>query len=513
MSDVVFGQSYFLRFDSKLHRAMQPYAPLGTLYAASYLRARGYDVAFFDAMLADSEQEWARCLDLHRPRFALLYEDNFNYLSKMCLLRMRAAAFTMIELARARDCVVIVAGSDASDNAALYLQQGASYVLRGEGEETLGELVDRLSGRSQQALAAIDGLAFVDAGETVETRRRADIQALDALPFPAWDLVDVSRYAEAWRRRHGHFSINMVTTRGCPYRCNWCAKPIWGQRYNVRSPENVVAELAWLKDTCRPDHISFADDIFGLQPGWIRRFADLVEARSLVTPFKCLSRADLLLRDGELEALRRAGCRTLWIGAESGSQEILDAMDKGLRVEDIREATRRARKAGIEIGFFLQFGYPGETRRQIEETFRLVRECRPDDIGISVSYPLPGTRFHAAVREELGVKRNWIDSGDLDMMYEGPFPTDFYRSLSVALHKEFRAAKLLRELPALLRDPRLLSRRHLHRAASALYGLCTLPLERLRLERCARQPRPKPSPERRNVSFRDTAARPTPPAS
>ena len=100
MTQILFGQSYYLRFDPKLWDAMMPYPPLGTMYAASYIRGKGYDVALFDAMLADSEDEWALSLDNHRPQYAIIFEDNFNYLSKMCLLRMREAAFTMIEMAK-----------------------------------------------------------------------------------------------------------------------------------------------------------------------------------------------------------------------------------------------------------------------------------------------------------------------------------------------------------------------------------------------------------------------------
>ncbi|HYN87614.1 MAG TPA: radical SAM protein, partial [Ardenticatenaceae bacterium] len=394
MSEVLFGQSYYLRFDPKLWEAMKPYPPLGTLYAASYVRSKGYEVALFDAMLADSEAEWAAALDRHRPRFAVIFEDNFNYLSKMCLLRMRQAAHTMSAMARERGCTVIVCGSDATDHAPKYFEHGADYVLLGEGELTLGELLDSLTGREPRSLEQILGLAWPEGA----TGRRPDIRDLDALPFPAWDLVDVERYRRVWEERHGFYSMNMVTTRGCPYHCNWCAKPIWGQRYNVRSPENVVAELKWLKETYRPDHIWFADDIMGLKPGWIQRFADLVEQHDARVPFKSLNRADLLLRGDTVSALRRAGCRTIWIGAESGAQKILDAMDKGTSVEQIYEAARRLHAAGIEVGFFLQFGYPGETREDIEKTLQMVRDCLPDDIGISVSYPLPGTKFFENVK-------------------------------------------------------------------------------------------------------------------
>ncbi len=488
MSEVLLGQSYTLRFDPKLYQAMQPYPPLGTLYAASLLRRRGRDVALFDAMLAQGEHEWAAALDRERPRFAVLFEDNFNYLSKMCLLRMREAAHAMSAMARARGCTVIVAGSDASDHAEEFLAAGADFVIVGEGELTLAELLDALAGRSQASPEAIQGLAFRRGDELVRTPARPVIAELDAMPFPAWDLVDVPRYEAIWRRRHGHFSMNMATTRGCPYHCNWCAKPIWGQRYHARSPGNVAEEMAWLKRTYRPDHIWFCDDILGLKPGWIERFAEEVAGRDARIPFKSLHRVDLLLKGDTIPALARAGCRTAWVGAESGSQKILDAMDKGTRVEQIREATRRLHEAGIEVGFFLQFGYPGETRADVEKTLQMVRDCAPDDIGMSVSYPLPGTRFHDAVRAELGTQRNWQDSSDLAMLYRGPFTTEFYRQLHVVLHKEFRARRTWRALGSWARRPAALRPRHLRQAAAMAWNAATLPLARTRLDRLERLP-------------------------
>lgn len=480
MSEILLGQSYFLRFDPKLWQVMQPYAPLGSLYAASYLRAHGYQVAFFDAMLAESEVEWEVALTQYQPRYAILYEDNFNYLSKMCLLRMRQAAFSMIKMAKERGCTVILCGADATDHAGQYIGQGADYVLLGEGEETLLELLDMLSGQSNRSVETILGLAYApqepDTNHhppaVIHNSRRPDIKDLDALPFPAWDLVDVGHYRKIWLGRHGYFSMNMVTTRGCPFHCNWCAKPIWGQRYHTRSPENVAAEMWWLKESYAPDHIWFCDDILGLKPGWLVHFADIVQAEGCMTPFKCLSRADLLTREGEVEALRRAGARTVWMGAESGSQKILDAMDKGTRVEQIRESTKRLQQAGIQVGYFLQFGYPGETREDIEKTIQLIRDGNPDDIGISVSYPMPGTKFFEAVHEQLGQKQNWQDSNDLAMLYHGEFSTGFYRKLHSVVHKEFRARKAWQALK---------QRLGWRYAARLGYNLMTLPIARKQL--------------------------------
>ncbi len=449
MTQILFGQSYYLHFDPKLWDAMQPYPPLGTLYAASYVRARGYDVALFDAMLADSEDEWAAALDQHKPQYAVIYEDNFNYLSKMCLLRMREAAFAMIAMAKQRGCTVILCGADATDHYADYFAKGADYVLLGEGEETLGELLDQLSAGKDA-----DNIIGLASRQTSVVSRRPDIKDLDSLPFPAWDLVDISKYKNVWLEHHGYYSMNMVTTRGCPYHCNWCAKPIWGQRYNSRSPENVAKEMKWLKENFAPDHIWFADDILGLRPHWIEKFADLLQENDSVIPFKCLQRADLI-NEKTAAALAKAGCKTVWIGAESGSQKILDAMDKGDKVEDIYRAAELLHRNGIEVGFFLQFGYPGEVWDDVQKTLQMVRDCAPDDIGISVSYPLPGTKFFERVKTELGEKQNWVDSDDLAMLYRGPYPQEFYRILHGRVHHEFRMRRAWRngDLHGIVRSP------------------------------------------------------------
>jgi len=490
--DILFGQAYFLRFDPKLWEAQQPYAPLGTLYAAASVRARGYSVALFDAMLAESVDEWSASLDRHRPRFAVIYEDNFNYLSKMCLLRMREAALAMIDAARARGIATIVAGADATDHAATYLDRGADVVIAGEGEITLVDVLDTLAGRRSGDLSKVDGVWLRGHdGRVVRTPAREIVRELDTLPLPAWDLVDVAKYESLWRARHGYFSMNIVTTRGCPYHCNWCAKPIYGQRYTARSPEHVVDEIAWLKRTYRPDHLWVADDIFGLKPGWIARFAELVQARDAAVPFKCLLRADQVTA-AVAAALKTAHCRTVWVGAESGSQRILDAMEKGTRVDQVAAATKLLRAAGIEVGFFLQFGYPGETRDDIEQTLQMVRACQPDDIGVSVSYPLPGTPFYERVKSQLGDKQNWLDSDDLAMMYSATYSPDFYRALYALVHSEFRVRKSLQA-----RNPIGLVRHWLR-----------LPLLRRRLERLS-APLPNTVPLLVPLSSPHAAAIPT----
>jgi radical SAM superfamily enzyme YgiQ (UPF0313 family) len=484
MTDVLFTHSYFLRFDPKEWKAMMPYLPLGTLTAAAHVRRQGHSVALFDSILAEGEHGLARALAAHRPRVLVIYDDDFNYLTKMCLTRMREAAFTMIRMGREAGCDVIVHGSDPSDHAREYLDRGARAVVIGEGEHTLAELVDAVLAGADPS--GIPGLALPVAQQVVRTARRHVEADLDSFPLPARDLADIEMYRSAWRKRHGYFSMNIVTTRGCPFHCNWCAKPIYGQLYNSRSPESVVEEMAILARDYRPDHLWFCDDIFGLKPGWTDRFAELLSAQKFSIPFKCLSRADLLLKGTTVADLARSGCRSVWMGAESGSQKILDAMEKGITVSQIRDATQLLRRHGIRVGFFLQYGYTGETRADIDLTLAMVRSCRPDDIGISVSYPLPGTKFYEAVRNSLGAKRNWVDSRDLDPMLPTTYPRQFYRSLHAVTHKKLRIWQGVDVLKEAVAHPSRLNASSARRLAATAYHALTLPRHAMRLNALGR---------------------------
>jgi radical SAM superfamily enzyme YgiQ (UPF0313 family) len=437
MVDVLLTHSYHLNHDRKQVRKMQPYPPLGTLYAAALLRQSGFSVALFDSMLENPEQGFPEALARHRPKVVAIYEDNFNFLSKMCLTRMRQVAFGMIDAAKVYGSKVVVNGSDASDHCKEYLERGADYILLGEAEGTLLELMLSLSRHSDGNTENIRGLAYpgTRGGSPVRTPQRPLMRNLDLLPLPARDLIDMERYRSAWKKAHGFFSLNLVASRGCPYRCNWCAKPIYGDSFHGRSPEFIAQEMHKLREEFGVDHLWFADDLFGINNRWVQDLADQVERRDAAVPFKMQSRADLMQNE-TVAALARAGCVEVWMGVESGSQKILDAMQKGTRVEQVARARENLRKNGIRACFFLQFGYPGETWRDIEKTIQMVRETRPDDLGISVSYPLPGTKFHERVREQLGEKTNWVDSEDLSMMFKGAYTSEFYRALHDALHAE-----------------------------------------------------------------------------
>jgi anaerobic magnesium-protoporphyrin IX monomethyl ester cyclase len=443
--EVLFTHSYFLKFDPKQWKQMRPYPPLGTLYAAAMVRQNGFDVFLHDVMFADGPASLAKPLQVVRPDALVVYDDGFNYLTKMCLTNMRDAAFAMCKMAKNAGCKVIVCSSDAADHAGKYLDNGADYVIVGEGELTLVELLQAV-GHGNNEPAKVPGIVFRNTnGHTIYTSPRKVMHDLDALPLPAWDLVDIDKYKEAWQGSAGYFSINVSTTRGCPFKCNWCAKPIYGNRYNARSPQHVVDELVLMKNKFGFGHVWFCDDIFGLKPGWIMEFAAIVRENDLRFRFKIQSRADLLLSDEQTKYLAAAGCETVWIGAESGSQKILDAMDKGITTAQIAEATGLLKSQGISVGWFLQFGYPGETKEDIYETLEMVKTHMPDDIGVSVSYPLPGTQFYEKVGAQLKQKANWTDSDDLALMFRNTYSPVFYRRLHRYVHAHYRKLKTLKQ--------------------------------------------------------------------
>jgi anaerobic magnesium-protoporphyrin IX monomethyl ester cyclase len=434
---ILVAHSFFLQRDPKQSERLKPYPPLATLLAAALLREAGHDVALFDATFEPCAASFEARLDAVQPSAVLLIEDNFNFLTKMCTENRRGDALAMIGAARRRGCHVAVNGPDASDHPELYLGAGAHAVLTGEGEFGVVDLAAAFEGLGD--IGKTTGLILPGAsGRLRRTIPRRQEQDLDAVPLPAWDMVDAEAYRRAWTSAHGYFSWNLATSRGCPYSCNWCAKPTFGRRYSQRSPANVAEEMRRLKAEIAPDHIWFADDIFGMTEQWIVDFAHELLQRDAHIPFMLQSRANLI--DPRVaEALRAAGAEEVWLGVESGSQKILDAMDKGTKVDAARHATRTLKSNGIRVGWFLQLGYPSEQWEDIVATRDLVHDEAPDEIGVSVSYPLPGTIFHERVVAELGERRNWRDTDELAMLFQGTFVTAFYRMVRDALHADVSA--------------------------------------------------------------------------
>ncbi|MDP9010222.1 MAG: B12-binding domain-containing radical SAM protein [Pseudomonadota bacterium] len=439
MLSILVCHSYFLRLDQKQIARAKPYPPLATLQVVSLLREAGHRVSFFDAMLAEGIDEYDRLLEADAPQLVLFYEDNFNFLSKMCLATMRRAACDMIGSARRAGARVVAAGPDVSDAPGPYLRAGADLALVGEGLSTLLALLPRIDAqldiKNVDLVRGLSGIASLAGGKVMTASGTKGLALAQNAGLAAWDLVDMDRYRSVWMKAHGYFSLNMAASRGCSFRCTWCSKPIWGNQYLQRSPLEVAAEMSHLKRAFNPDHIWFADDIFGFRVDWVADFAAATQAADAQIPFTIQTRADLISARMAM-ALRDAGCKEAWIGAESGSQKVLDAMNKGTTVSEILTARDRLKSVGIRVGFFIQLGYLDEQLDDILATRDLLTAARPDDIGVSVSYPLPGTKFYDLVKAQMRAKTHWQESNDLDMMFHGTYTSDFYRAVRNLLHDQ-----------------------------------------------------------------------------
>ncbi|KYG80140.1 anaerobic magnesium-protoporphyrin IX monomethyl ester cyclase [Roseivirga ehrenbergii] len=470
MGRVLVTNTYFYPLDAKQWHFKKPYPPLGTIQISSLLKKEGHVVRFFDNCLNDDPRKINGVIEELKPDYLLIYDDGFNYLTKMCLTAMRDAAYTMAGLGQVAKAKVIISSSDSSDRFDQYLQNGVDYVVMGEGDTTVVELLSKLD--QELDPNEILGLAHLGSdGQVNKTVKRAVLQKLDDLPLAAWDLVDMEAYRKIWTTNHGYFSINIATTRGCPYKCNWCAKPIYGNRYNSRSPEHVIQEIKILTQDYGVNHFWMCDDIFGLTPSWVQQFNMLVKENNLNFKYMIQSRVDLLLKEDTIDVLVESGLETIWLGAESGSQHILDAMDKGITVEQIYEAVPKLQRRGVSVALFLQFGYLGETLEDIYRTIDMVQEIMPEEIGISVSYPLPGTKFYEKVKDDLQVKANWVDSDDLDLMFTNKYSPSFYKKLHRYVHNRHKLKRGLLALKQGVKSPSSINNKKLRQILTIGYHL------------------------------------------
>ena len=455
MLDILFSHSYYYPLDKKQWANKTPYPPLGTIYAASLMRQNGYSVSLFDTNLRSQSSDIEKEIQKKKPSFLVIYDDGFNYLTKMCLTNMREAAFEMISIGKKHNCTVIVNSSDSTDHYKKYIEAGADFIILGEGELTLKELISKL--KNQESVENLKGIVYHNKEEFITTPKRMVLKDLDELPMPAWDLVDVNAYKKVWAQRGNKFSLNLATTRGCPYKCNWCAKPIYGMRYNSHSPEYITKHISYLKENYGVTNFWMCDDIFGLKPRWVQNFNVELKKSNLTIEYVIQSRVDLLLKEDTIDALAESGLKEVWVGAESGSQKILNAMDKGTQLSQIYDATRLLKLKNINVAFFIQFGYLGETKEDIAKTISMIKELQPDNIGVSVSYPLPGTKFYDMVKDGLKLKSNWTDSDDLAMMFQGTFNSKYYKKLHRYVHKEYRKSQAITNFKQLIKSPSLAS--------------------------------------------------------
>ena len=254
----------------------------------------------------------------------------------------------------------------------------------------------------------------------VRTAPRALLRQLDELPMPKRDALDLQPYLTAWRERHGKNAISVSTMRGCPYTCRWCSRAVYGESYRRRSPRLVADEIEGdRRPATTPDTLWFVDDVFTIDHRWLEELTVELERRKLRVPYECITRADRL-NEKVVGLLKRSGCFRVWIGAESGSQKVLDAMDRRVTVEQVRDMIQLSKKHGIETGTFIMIGYPGETEADIEATIEHLKRADPDQFTITVAYPIKGTPFHDEVKKDIVELRPWNRTTDRDTSAAAP---------------------------------------------------------------------------------------------
>lgn len=431
MRDLLLTHGYFLLEDPKEQQIMKPYAPLGILYICSHLRSKGFSVDVFDTTFSRREE-----------LFNFLRTEKPSVLGVYANLMTRGNVIEILSVAREAGWKTVVGGPEPGAYALEYLQSGADFVVFGEGEVTMEELLQSMRAKETD-LSRIAGIAFLgNAGQMHQTAPRAQIAHLDQQPWPAREAIDIHRYVETWRTHHGTGSVNFITARGCPYRCNWCSHQVFGQSHRRRDPVLVVDEVEWLLRTYAPDMAWVSDDVFTINHAWMRAYASEMNRRGLHIPFECISRADRLNAE-MLDLLAELGCFRVWIGSESGSQRILDAMERGVKVEQVQNAVKLSRERGIQSGMFLMWGYEGEDLEDIEATIRHVSVSQPDIFFTTVSYPIKGTPYYKKIAGRLVQLEPWGKTSDRELKISGRHTRRFYAYADKLLRDEVSRAKFL----------------------------------------------------------------------
>jgi anaerobic magnesium-protoporphyrin IX monomethyl ester cyclase len=420
---LLLTHGYFLDEDPKEREIMKPYAPLGILYLSSHLRHKGFDVEIYDSTFG-SKQELFKLLDEGPPGLLGVYGT----------LMTRGNVVEIARHARNAGWRVVLGGPEPATYAEEYLAAGAHVVVVGPGELPLENLLR--SEMKPECWPAIQGLAFLGSdGSVVRTAPASLAGDLDSQPWPDRERIDMQRYLDTWRRHHGKGSVSLITARGCPYHCNWCSHAVYGKTHRRRSPKAVVDEVEWILGRYHPDMLWIADDVFTIHYGWLFDYAAEMRRRGLAIPFECITRADRI-NERVADTLASLGCFRVWIGSESGSQRVLDAMQRGVTVDQVRNAFRLCKASGIQTGMFLMWGYEGEELDDIEATVEHVKRCRPDIFFTTVSYPIKGTPYYAMVAPRLVSPAPWVQSTDREFRIRGRHTRGFYRYADDLLRSE-----------------------------------------------------------------------------
>lgn len=416
---ILLSHGYFLNEDTRELEIMKPYAPLGLLYISAYLEKHGVAHEVFDSTFSDFDG-FCKNLKHKQPILLALYT---NLMTKINVLKI--IDFVKKEKSLL-NCKIVLGGPEIRYNARNYLQNGADLLVVGEGEQTFLEICNKLK-QTGQLPFDVDGTASLNGKEVIFTNERALIKDLNELPMPARKNIDLAKYGEAWKKHHGYSMFSVSTMRGCPYTCKWCSRAVYGGTYRRRSAKLVVDEIEYLKQLYQPDRLWFVDDVFTINHKWLREFRDEVLSRNVVVPYEIITRADRMTQE-VIDILKQTGCFRVWIGAESGSQKIVDAMDRRVEVTRVREMIINTKKAGIEAGTFIMLGYPGEKKEDIKATIEHLQIADPTFYTITVAYPITGTPLYEEVNDSIQGKENWNTVTDRDYDFKRVHSKKYYQN-------------------------------------------------------------------------------------
>lgn len=437
---ILFTHAYYLSDDPKEQKIMKPYPPLGLLYVSAYLKSKNVANDVFDTTFSSQQLQLDYILE-KAPRVICIYT---NLMTKVEVIKL----MKILKTETYNFPKIVLGGPDVTFNVDNYLKAGADFLVIGEGEETTLELYDAIMNSSN--LHDVNGLAFLENGLVIQTNARTKFKELDELPLPNREAVNMQNYLDTWKTNHGKSSMTISTQRGCPYTCKWCSTAVYGQSYRRRPAVQVAAEMKMLKDQYNPDAIWFVDDVFTISHKWLTAFHEEVVKQNAQIRFECITRAERL-NEEILRLLKEAGCFRIWIGAESGSQEIIDAMDRRVDVNHVKKIIQDTNAMGIETGTFIMLGYPGETEKNIDETIQYLKEAKPTHYTITIAYPIKGTSLYNEIEEKITDRPNWETSTDRDIDFERTYSRKYYKyAVSKVVNEvEFDRAKSKTSLKAL----------------------------------------------------------------
>ena len=429
---ILFTHAYYLSGDLKEQKIMKPYPPLGLLYVSAYLISKNIPNNVYDSTFYTQENQLSYILE-KKPKVISIYTNLMTKIEVVKLIKILKTELYGFPR-------IILGGPDITYNIENYLKSGADFLIIGEGEETTYELYNAIINNGN--FNGINGIAFFEKNSVIQTQARTKFRELDELPLPNRDAIPIEKYLETWKKNHGESSMTISTQRGCPYTCKWCSTAVYGQSYRRRPAHLVAQEMKMLKDKYNPDAIWFVDDVFTISHKWLIAFHEEVVRQNAQIRFECITRAERLNNE-ILQLLKEAGCFRIWIGAESGSQKIIDLMDRRVDVNHVKKIIQDTNALEIETGTFIMLGYPGETEEDISTTIQYLKDSNPTHYTITVAYPIKGTSLYNEIENDITIRPNWETSTDREIDFKRNYSRKYY---DYAVKKVVNEVEFHREL-------------------------------------------------------------------